>query len=128
MEAQIITLPDVGDPIDLNIYGGHPFYLDTRYYEVGSNGKLSIVTSDDVDLAADYVSYSHGLYSRNAHGQDILLRPTSITVSLSSVRDAHCSFTQPGKLLMSLRSLINSSFTVRLPKGAGVYFDRVSLI
>ena len=28
---------------------------------------------------ADYVSYSHGVYNRNAHGQEILLRPTNIT-------------------------------------------------
>ncbi|KAL8848936.1 MAG: hypothetical protein Q9221_006030 [Calogaya cf. arnoldii] len=71
---------DIGDPIDLNIYGSHPFYLDTRYYEVDeSTGNLTLVTSNETDAMADYVAYSHGVYSRNAHGQEILLRPTNIT-------------------------------------------------
>ncbi|KAL9620872.1 MAG: hypothetical protein Q9160_004654 [Pyrenula sp. 1 TL-2023] len=50
---------DIGDPIDYNIYGSHPFYLDTRY--------------------TNSTSYSHGVYSRNAHGQEILLRPENVT-------------------------------------------------
>lgn len=63
-----------------NIYGSHPFYLDTRYYEVdASTGNLSLVTSNETNKSADYVSYSHGVYNRNSHGQDILLRPTNIT-------------------------------------------------
>ncbi|KAL9614199.1 MAG: hypothetical protein Q9167_001287 [Letrouitia subvulpina] len=70
---------DIGDPIDLNIYGSHPFYLDTRYYEVGDQGDLTLVTSNETNVTADYVSYSHGVYHRNAHGQEILLRPTNIT-------------------------------------------------
>jgi len=56
------------------------FYLDTRYYESDSSGNLTLVTSNELNATADYVSYSHGLYSRNAHGQEILLRPTNITV------------------------------------------------
>lgn len=71
---------DVGDPIDLNIYGSHPFYLDTRYYGVDpSTGVLTLVTSNHTNTTTDYVAYSHGVYNRNAHGQEILLRPTNIT-------------------------------------------------
>ncbi len=51
---------DAGNPIDLNQYGSHPMYLETRYH----NG------SD---------STSHGVYSRNAHGQEWLLRAENIT-------------------------------------------------
>ena len=61
------------------MYGSHPFYLDTRYYEADSNGNLSLVTTNETNATADYVSYSHGVYNRNAHGQEILLRPTNIT-------------------------------------------------
>ncbi|KAL8948596.1 MAG: hypothetical protein Q9222_005232, partial [Ikaeria aurantiellina] len=71
---------DIGDPIDYNIYGTHPFYLETRYYEVdNSTGNLTLVTSNETDPMAEYKAYSHGLYNRNAHGQEILLRPTNIT-------------------------------------------------
>ena len=61
------------------MYGSHPFYLDTRYYEADGNGTLSLVTTNESNATADYVSYSHGVYNRNAHGQEILLRPTNIT-------------------------------------------------
>ncbi|KAL8867462.1 MAG: hypothetical protein Q9174_005651, partial [Haloplaca sp. 1 TL-2023] len=71
---------DVGDPIDYNIYGSHPFYLDSRYYEVDSStGNMTLVTSNETNSTAEYTSYSHGVYNRNAHGQEILLRPTNIT-------------------------------------------------
>lgn len=70
---------DVGDPIDENIYGDHPFYLDTRYYEVDdSDGKLTYA-ANATNSSAQFVSYSHGLYLRNAHAQEILMRPTNIT-------------------------------------------------
>ena len=63
-----------------NIYGSHPFYLDTRYYAVNpATGNLTLVTSNETNATADYVSYSHGLYSRNAHAQEILLQSTNIT-------------------------------------------------
>lgn len=71
---------DVGDTIDGNIYGTHPFYLDTRYYEVNEDtGNETLVTSDDIDPAARYVSRSHGMFYRNIRGQEILLKPDNIT-------------------------------------------------
>lgn len=51
---------DSGNPIDGNLYGTHPMYLETRYH----NGSAST---------------SHGVYARNAHGQEWLLRATNIT-------------------------------------------------
>lgn len=69
---------DVGDPIDSNLYGMHPFYLDTRYYEVDSAGNHTLVTGN-VSTESDYVSYSHGLYYRNSHGMEALMQPTNLT-------------------------------------------------
>ena len=78
--VQTLYAADVGDPIDENIYGTHPLYVDTRYYEMDeSTGNLTLVTSNETDSSSDYVSYSHGLYNRNAHGQEILLRASNIT-------------------------------------------------
>ena len=64
---------------DRNMYGSDPFYLDTRYYESDAMGNLTLITSNATNASADYISYSHGIYNRNAHGQEILLRPTNIT-------------------------------------------------
>ncbi|KAF2713564.1 glycoside hydrolase family 31 protein [Pleomassaria siparia CBS 279.74] len=84
-----IFAADVGDPIDYNIYGSHPFYLDTRYFEKDGNGKRSLVKNSIIDERGysgkrspsntSYESYSHGVYLRNAHPQEVLLRPDSIT-------------------------------------------------
>ncbi|KAF4301915.1 putative alpha-glucosidase protein [Botryosphaeria dothidea] len=76
-----IYAADVGDPIDDNIYGSHPFYLDTRYFEIDSaTGNLTYVSNtSDAASNASYVSYSHGVFLRNAHGQEILLRPENVT-------------------------------------------------
>ncbi|KAF5861685.1 hypothetical protein ETB97_012705 [Aspergillus alliaceus] len=71
---------DIADPIDDNIYGQHPFYLDTRYYEVdGPNKTHTIVKSSEADPSEDYVSYSHGVFLRNSHGQEVLLRDQRLT-------------------------------------------------
>lgn len=71
---------DVGDNIDANIYGNHPIYLDTRYYEVDkSSGKTTLVTDQDVSASGDYVSYTHGVFQRNAHGMEALMLPTNLT-------------------------------------------------
>ncbi|KAI9817108.1 MAG: hypothetical protein M1827_001220 [Pycnora praestabilis] len=78
--TKTIYAADSADPIDFNIYGSHPFYLDTRYYEIDStSGNLTLVTNDQTNATGDYISYSHGVYLRNSHGQEILLRPQNIT-------------------------------------------------
>lgn len=70
---------DVGDVIDANIYGDHPFYLDTRYFEVDEKtGGLSYAT-DATDPSLRYKSFSHGVFQRNAHPQEVLLRESNIT-------------------------------------------------
>ena len=68
----------MGDNLDANIYGSHPIYLDTRYFTKDESGKLSYV-SDPTDKNAKYVSYTNGVFLRNAHAQEILLRPEGIT-------------------------------------------------
>ncbi|KAJ5090239.1 hypothetical protein N7532_008923 [Penicillium argentinense] len=70
---------DIGDPIDGNIYGNHPFYLETRYFEASEHGSKKPVSSDQIDSSKDYVSYSHGVFLRNAHGQEIITAPTKLT-------------------------------------------------
>lgn len=70
---------DVGDPIDYNIYGDHSFYLDTRYYEVDATTGNLTYAANATNASAEYVSYSHGVYMRNSHGQEVLLRPSNMT-------------------------------------------------
>jgi alpha-glucosidase len=71
---------DAGDPIDQNIYGVHPFYLDTRYFEIDEEtGAHTLVTSENTTVNGSYVSYSHGVFLRNAHGMEALFHPTNIT-------------------------------------------------
>ena len=69
---------DAGDPIDGNIYGNHPFYLDTRYYEI-DGGERTLVTTQDVSADKTYETWSHGVYMRNAHGMEALMLPTNLT-------------------------------------------------
>ena len=40
---------------------------------------MTLLTANKPDPNKDYVPYSHGVYHRNAHGQEILLRPSNIT-------------------------------------------------
>ncbi len=47
---------DSGTPLDANLYGAHPFYLETRFDEAGGE------------------SLSHAVFMRNSHGMDVLLR------------------------------------------------------
>ncbi|KAI1748847.1 glycoside hydrolase family 31 protein [Xylaria castorea] len=68
---------DVGDIIDANLYGFHPTYLDTRYFEVDQDGK-SIYAARPVDKSVQYKSFTHGVFLRNAHTQEILLRDEGI--------------------------------------------------
>ena len=78
--TRTIYAADAGDPIDGNIYGSHPFYLETKYYEVNTtDGKLYPVTDTANDTNAEYVSRSHGVYMRNAHAQEVLMHDTNIT-------------------------------------------------
>ena len=57
-EGSISTMwsRDAGTPADENIYGTHPFYLETRTVKNGEGSK------------------SHGVFLRNSHGMDVLLR------------------------------------------------------
>ncbi|RFU25375.1 hypothetical protein B7463_g10963, partial [Scytalidium lignicola] len=70
---------DAGDPIDGNIYGDHPFYLDTRYFEISEATSDVTYVTNVTDTAAKYISYTHGVYLRNSHGQEVLMRPSNIT-------------------------------------------------
>ncbi|PVI03222.1 glycoside hydrolase family 31 protein [Periconia macrospinosa] len=94
-----IYAADVGDPIDRNLYGSHPFYLDTRYFEVGSGNDRKPVKTSQLnqegqggnysnangtgnstnDGHSPYESYVHGVYLRNVHGQEIKFEEGSIT-------------------------------------------------
>ncbi|CAO2648181.1 Nn.00g074480.m01.CDS01 [Neocucurbitaria sp. VM-36] len=59
--TQTFYAVDAGNSVDRNVYGVIPFYQETRY---GMNGS---------DTTA------HGVYARNAHGQEWLLRQDTIT-------------------------------------------------
>lgn len=74
----LVSNAETSLPIYRNLYGTHPFYLDTRYYEIhGKHYRLS--TSNETDFSKNYKSFSHGVFLRNAHGQEVLLRPSNMT-------------------------------------------------
>jgi alpha-glucosidase len=81
-----IYAADVGDPIDRNLYGSHPFYLETRYFEKGSKAPLkqselqqSFTPEGKPGSGSQYESRSHGVYYRNTHGMDVVLQPENLT-------------------------------------------------
>lgn len=88
-----IFAADVGDPIDRNIYGSHPFYLDTRYFSTsgyGNKTKQPLKSSElnqrsfnyearDDKKGSPYKSVSHGVYYRNTHGMEVKLAAKSLT-------------------------------------------------
>ena len=79
--TRTIYAADVGDPIDTNLYGSHPFYLQTKYFEVGDDNSTTLVTEPvNATLATNnYTSSSHAVYLRNAHGMEVLMQPTNVT-------------------------------------------------
>ncbi|KAL0935019.1 alpha-glucosidase [Colletotrichum truncatum] len=77
--TRTIYAADIGDPIDGNIYGSHPVYLDTRYYQVNPESNEAVYVAEPTDKTANYKSYTHGVFMRNAHGQEVLLRESNIT-------------------------------------------------
>ena len=75
--TRTIYAADVGDPIDTNLYGSHPFYLQTRYFDEG--GKLVTEQLDTSSASGNYTSYTNGVYLRNSHGMEVLMQPTNVT-------------------------------------------------
>jgi alpha-glucosidase len=76
----LIRKQENGYPDEYCVDNAYRFYLDTRYYEIDpSSGDLTLVTSSETNTSSTYKSYSHGVFLRNAHGQEILMRPTNIT-------------------------------------------------
>ncbi len=71
---------DIADPTDTNIYGTHPIYLDTRYFDRATGHYVANATAGpSANDSTTYDSYTHGAFLRNAHGQEVLLRPDNIT-------------------------------------------------
>lgn len=62
---------------DANIYGSHPIYLDTRYFQTVDQNETYVPNATDTSV--EYTAYTHGVFLRNAHAQEVLLRPEGIT-------------------------------------------------
>ena len=58
--TQTLFNADTADAVDANSYSTHPFYQETRYHD----GRHST---------------AHGVYARNAHGQEWLMREKTLT-------------------------------------------------
>lgn len=63
------------DAVDRNIYGSHPIYYETRYYDETGG----YVPWSQTSRNCSYDSLSHAVYYRNAHAHEILLRPHGLT-------------------------------------------------
>ncbi|CCG84334.1 protein of unknown function [Taphrina deformans PYCC 5710] len=50
---------DIGDRVDANLYGSHPFYMEHRYQEVNDT----------------YASTTHGVLLMTSNNMDVLIRP-----------------------------------------------------
>jgi alpha-glucosidase len=80
-----IYAADVGDPIDRNVYGSHPFYLETRYFSKDGKSPKKPLTQSELQedynscKGSKFESYSHGVYLRNMHGMDVVMKPTNLT-------------------------------------------------
>ena len=70
---------DNGDTPDRNLYGTHPVYYDTRYYETAGGGTSKYVPWTKASSGSSYSSMTHAVYYRNAHAHEILLKPDTIT-------------------------------------------------
>lgn len=54
--------------------------MDTRYFEANKkNGSFTPVKSSKADPLKQYTSFSHGVFLRNAHGQEVITKPQSLT-------------------------------------------------
>lgn len=40
---------------------------------------MTLLTTNETSEGATYEAYSHGVYLRNAHGQEILMNPSNVT-------------------------------------------------
>lgn len=78
MSSGTLYNADVGDIIDANLYGFHPIYLDTRYFGVSQDGEMTYAARP-ADKSVQYKSFTHGLFQRNAHTQEIILHESKIT-------------------------------------------------
>ncbi|TYJ56202.1 hypothetical protein B9479_003046 [Cryptococcus floricola] len=58
--VQTMWARDIADPVDENLYGTHPMYMEVRHNETSNT------------LA------SHGVFLRNSHGMDVVLRDGAI--------------------------------------------------
>lgn len=81
---------DVGDPIDGNIYGVHPFYVDHRYANMSETNDHTeyLNMSSYVGINSTYhrikrdetkKSYAHGVWWRTAAPQEVVIEDRSLT-------------------------------------------------
>ena len=59
----VLWTRDAGTPVEENVYGAHPFHMETRYSNSGP-------------------SKSHGVFLRNSHGMEISQTPSAMTYNI----------------------------------------------